>query len=149
MGKLPRWKARSRLFKIFPYLGPRRKFILFIGMAIYYQRCIKNFTEIAEPLALLLNRGSPNKLKLNEIQVGAFENLKLPLIVAPALATPDFSKDYILQTDVSDLRVGAVLTQRFGEEYPIAFCSRKPVPAEKRYSTKNKKPKGKFVQLFA
>ena len=46
-------------------------------------------------------------------------------------------RPFILQTDVSDRGVGAVLSQEDleGEEHPIAYFSRKFLPWEERYST--------------
>jgi hypothetical protein len=63
----------------------------FIGMTVYYQRFVKSFAEIAELLTSLLKDGFLNTLELNEIRVGAFENLKQALIEAPVLVTPDLS----------------------------------------------------------
>jgi hypothetical protein len=41
----------------------------------------------------------------------------------------------ILQTDVSDFAIGAVLSQKFENgEHPIAFLSRKSLPRERNYS---------------
>jgi len=55
----------------------------------------------------------------------------------PILRLPDVSQPFILQTDASHLRVGAVLLQKdtAGEKRPIAFASRKLLPRESRYST--------------
>ena len=46
------------------------------------------------------------------------------------------SKQYVLQTDASELGLGAVLSQWNGndEEHPVAFTSRKFLPQEKNYS---------------
>jgi len=44
---------------------------------------------------------------------------------------------FTLQTDASDIGIGAVLTQPddSGVKHPVAFASRKLLPREKRYST--------------
>ena len=45
----------------------------------------------------------------------------------------DYSKTFVLQTDASQVSVGAVLSQ--GEDnYPIAYYSQKLLDREKRYS---------------
>ena len=53
------------------------------------------------------------------------------------LNSPDFDREFILQTDASDKGVGAVLSQfdDQGQEHPIAYFSKKLLPQEERYST--------------
>ena len=56
----------------------------------------------------------------------------------PVLSSPDFEKTFILQTDASNYKVGAVLTQTDadGLEHPIAYFSCKLLDREQKYSTK-------------
>ena len=56
---------------------------------------------------------------------------------APVLRAPDFTKEFILQTDASEHGVGAVLSQEDEErvDHPVAYFSRKLLPREERYST--------------
>jgi hypothetical protein len=52
---------------------------------------------------------------------------------------PDFSKEFVLATDVSDVAVLAVLQQRVnGDLAHIGYYSRVLTSAEKRYSTYEK-----------
>ena len=66
-----------------------------------------------------------------------FEELKSALMSHPVLWSPDFNRHFILQTDASDVGVGAVLSQLddAGNDHPIAYYSRKLLPREKNYST--------------
>jgi len=69
----------------------------------------------------------------------AFKSLKRALSEAPVLQIPDFSKEFVLATDASDLAVSAVLQQRVGDGLaPIAYYSRVLTAAEWRYSTYEK-----------
>jgi len=56
------------------------------------------------------------------------------------LSSPDFTKGFILQTDASDIVVGAVLSQRDkeGNDHPVAYFSRKLLLQEVHYSTAEK-----------
>ena len=67
----------------------------------------------------------------------AFTELKAALVDPPVLYNPDFDKPFILQTDVSGLAIGAMLSQEDtgGCEHPISYYSRKVLPRETRYAT--------------
>ena len=58
---------------------------------------------------------------------------------APILTCPDFSQRFQLETDASDTRLRAVLTQIInGTNHVIAYASRKVKSAESRYSASEK-----------
>ncbi|GFS42995.1 retrovirus-related Pol polyprotein from transposon 17.6 [Trichonephila inaurata madagascariensis] len=62
--------------------------------------------------------------------------LKGKLVSKPILFAPDISKDFILQTDASDIGAGVVFSQKInGEEHPILYLSKKFSRAERNYST--------------
>lgn len=67
----------------------------------------------------------------------AFDKLKNALQKTPVLAPPDFTKSFKVQTDASDVGLGAVLSQDHdGVENVITYVSRLLHGAEKSYSTK-------------
>ena len=60
--------------------------------------------------------------------------LKKRLVSSPILALPDFSLDFVLDTDASGDGLGAVLSQvSNGEERALAYASRALSRTERRY----------------
>ena len=105
----------------------------FLGLASYYRRFVRGFSEMARPLTELTRAGA--EWKWSTSQHEAFNRLKLALTTAPVLKLPDFEKQFVVTTDASDAAVGAILEQDFGNGLqPIAFASRKLNNAEMRYS---------------
>jgi len=96
----------------------------FYGLASYYRWFVKDFAKIAEPLSSLTRKQDSKFHWTLEAQV-AFEKLKEALCLVPVLSFPQPGQPCILDTDASDVAVGAVLSQQVqGEERPIAFFSR-------------------------
>lgn len=109
----------------------------FLGLASWYHRFISHFSERAAPLYALKGKNAIWNWTV-ECQ-NAFDDLKYALQRAPVLMPPDFTKVFRVQTDASDIGLGAVLTQDFdGAEHVIAYASRLLHGAEKSYSTAEK-----------
>ena len=105
----------------------------FLGLASYYRKFIRGFSEIARSLTWLTRKGA--KWEWSESQRKAFNMLKLTLATAPILKLPHFDRQFLVTTDASDAAVGAILEQDFGKGLqPVAFASRKLNGAEIRYS---------------
>lgn len=105
----------------------------FLGAASWYRRFIGQFSTIIAPLTMLLRKKQP--WKWGPEQEEAYGKLRDALTTAPALACPDFSRPFILQTDASDVGIGAALIQGTLEEpRAIAYVSRTLQAAEKNYS---------------
>ena len=104
----------------------------FIGALNFYNKFIANFSDIAKPLFECLKKGTPNRVKLNEPQVQAFNRLKQALKSAPVLSMPNYEKEFVIQCDASKDAVGSVLLQcdDSGDLKPIAFASHKFTSAE-------------------
>jgi hypothetical protein len=82
----------------------------FLGLAGYYRKFIRGFGAICKPLTNLLRK---NTLFLwTPVEHESFQALKNALMEAPVLALPDFSKEFVLETDACDKGIGAVLMQQ-------------------------------------
>ena len=104
----------------------------FIGLCSYYRRFVPGFAQLAKPLHALTEKNA--NFKWSEERDKAFQTLKDHLTKAPVLAYSDFDKSFILDTDASDVAIGATLSQMVeGEEHPIGYFSRTLTGPEKQY----------------
>ena len=68
----------------------------------------------------------------------AFEALKWACMMAPILLFADYTKPFLLETDMSKDRLGVVLQKQADRQYhPIAYGSRALTPHEKNYHSTN------------
>jgi hypothetical protein len=95
----------------------------FLRLAGYYRHMIKKFADTAEPLYRLLKKGVQFHWSYECQQ--AFDQLKDKLVGEPVMAFPKPEGKYILDTDASNVAVGAVLSQvQDGQECVIAYWSK-------------------------
>ncbi|KAJ7998177.1 hypothetical protein DPEC_G00219890 [Dallia pectoralis] len=95
----------------------------FLGLASNYRRFVKGFANIAFPLTGLL--GKNREFKWTSECQKAFAILKRALGEAPVIAPPVPSEPFILDTDASNVGMGAVLAQPGPEgERVVAYFSR-------------------------
>lgn len=100
----------------------------FLGLFRYYQRFVRGYGKIAESLTNLLKK---NSFRWNEEAYAAFEALKKAMVTVPVLPLPDFTKEFIVETNASGLGLGAVLIQA---GRPIAYLSKTLSPINKEQS---------------
>jgi hypothetical protein len=105
----------------------------FLGLAGYYRKFIKHFGIIARPLNDLLKKN--NMFVWTGDHDVAFQTLKQALVKAPALALPNFTKPFMIETDACNYGVGVVLMQ---EHHPIAYVSKALGPILRGLSTYEK-----------
>jgi transposase InsO family protein len=109
----------------------------FLGFVNFNRRFIKDYSLKALPLTKLTRKDTP--FKWDSDQDRAFETLKQACIEPPTLITFESGKPLRLETDASDLALGACITQeRDGQWHPIAYYSRKFSGPEERYDVHDK-----------
>ncbi|GJP46357.1 hypothetical protein CLOM_g5654, partial [Closterium sp. NIES-68] len=109
----------------------------FLGFVNYMRRFISNMAGLTGPLTDLLQKGT--FYEWEEKQQAAFEALKKLLMSPPVLRIADPERPFEVITDASDIAVGAVLMQDFGNGLqPIAYESQKMQSAERNYPVHDK-----------
>ena len=117
----------SKILAIKNYDRPKciKQLRSFLGLTNYYRKFIENYTKYSKNLEKLCGSNQKKLVWTDECEI-AFQSLKNSLISTPILAYPDFSKQFILDTDASFDRIGAVLSQKdsSGNEKVIAYGSK-------------------------
>ena len=86
----------------------------FLGLASYYQKFVQGFATIAEPLTALMKKAVHFTWSQKAQQ--AFDRLKKVLMEVTSLSFPVPYLPCILDTDASDVAIGAVLSQKVNDE---------------------------------
>ena len=104
-----------------------------MGLISWYRRFLKDVSSIAAPLHKLTRKNA--KWQWTEEHQAAFNEIKRLLTNTPILTYPEWKQTLILQTDASQIGLGAALTQNIdGTERVISYASRTLNGAEKIYS---------------
>ena len=117
--------------------GNQKETRAFLGLTGYYRAYVPCYGDIAEPLVRLTDAKA--EFRWTPACQQAFDNLKLRLTTAPILAYPNKEDQFILDTDASDVAIGAVLSQRQGhQEKVIAYGSKALSKEERNYCVTRK-----------
>ncbi|SLM35926.1 gag-pol polyprotein [Lasallia pustulata] len=110
----------------------------FLGLANYYRKLIKNFSDGAGPLTDLTKKDVP--FHFGDRELKSFNLIKERLCSADVLAIYDPEKEAILETDASDYAIGACLAQNGedGKRRVVAYYSRKMTGPETNYDIHDK-----------
>ena len=105
----------------------------YLGLTSYYRLFIPNFARITRLLHQLTCKGA--EFVWSPDCERAFQELQERLVTSPALIYPDFSKDFVSETDAYVCGIGAVLSQHHDDQHlhPVAYASRALSPVEQRY----------------
>jgi hypothetical protein len=121
----------------YPVPKSQKELHTFIGMITFLHDYVPQFATVAAPLYDLLKKDAT--FEWDSRHEDAFMQLKDAFVNAPILSYPDFSKRFVLQTDASNVGIGAVLYQEVNDaKRIIAYASRKLTAAEKNYSALEK-----------
>ena len=101
----------------------------FLGMATYLAKFIPNFSQLASPLRVLLEKNTA--WHWGKPLQDSFEKLKVIITNAPVLKYYDVTKDVTIQVDASPNGLGAVLLQ---DEHPVAYASGSLTQSEQNYA---------------
>lgn len=101
----------------------------FLGLTGYYRRFVRKYADIIAPLTDLLR--SDSFCWTSEAEF-AFKKLMETMSTTPVLRLPNFNLEFVVETDASNVGVGAVLMQ---SEQLIAFYSKKLSPRLQASST--------------
>lgn len=103
-----------------------------LGLTGYYRKFIQHYGSISKPLIDLPKKDA---FQWVEQAQGAFETLKKAMATAHALALPNFSQPFVIETNANCYGMGVVLMQ---QKHPIAYISKALGPRNKSLSAYEK-----------
>lgn len=117
--------APAKVKAVVEWPTPRKDLQRLLGFPNFCGRSVQNYSSVAAPLTFLTSLSV--RFIWSEAAEKAFEDLKSRFTSAPTLTTPDSIRQFIVEVDASDVRVGAVL-------HPCTFYSHRPSPSEQNYN---------------
>ena len=108
--------------------------IIFHGLASFYRKFIKNFSQICAPIIDIFG-GSRWPFKWAESSHRNFKLLKKKITENPIMALPSYDKVFQVETNGSGKTIGVVLSQK---QRPVAYLSEKLKEEKQKYSTYDK-----------
>jgi len=106
----------------------------FHGLASFYWKFIRNFSEICAPMLDTI-KSANQPFCWTRAAEDSFQLLKQKITKRPVLRLPDFNKLFQVQCDASGTAIDAVLSQ---EDRLVAFFSEKLNKSRQKYSSYDK-----------
>lgn len=131
--------SEDKLEAILSYPSPKDigELRRFLGLVNFYRQFIPDCAAVQAPLTKLLRKDE--RWTWGPEQEAALRGLTKVLADTAELQLPDLNREFVIQTDASDLGLGAILLQEHGGILrPVAFASRSLTPAERNYSVTEK-----------
>ena len=127
-------KAKIEVIQNLPLPTTLRDLRSFLGHVGFYRRFIRDFAKVSKPLTTLLCKDK--EFFIDKEGERAFEMLKLALIEAPILQSPNWDLPFEIMCDASDYAVGAVLGQRIDKKpTTIWYASKTLDEVQMNYTT--------------
>ena len=127
-------KAKVEVIEKLPPPQSVRDVRSFLGHAGFYQRFIKDFSNISKPLTNLLVKDV--QFEFDRDCLEAFTKLKGALTSAPIIQPPNWGESFELMCDASNNAVGAMLGQRKDKKLHVIYYASKVLnEAQMNYAT--------------
>jgi hypothetical protein len=106
----------------------------FLGKINFFRRFIPNFVEIVKLIIDMLKKKSETKWTSEE--KSSFQRINKVISEAPVLASPDYTKEFLIFSFASEHTIAVVLLQKNEEgfEQPITFFSKSMRDVELKYN---------------
>ena len=130
--------AKVRAIKKFPRPINVKTLLSFLRVAPFYRKYYKNnFAVLVKPLYKLTEKENHQTFNWRPEHAQAFQALKNTIADDIMLKFPDFTRDFVVQTDAAQYGIGACLMQKQDDNSlrPISFASRTLNKREVLYST--------------
>ena len=113
----------------------------FLGQIGWQNRMLRYLADFATPLHAVVHH---IPFQWTEQEEKAYQALKVMLSQAPVVQPPDWTKDFHVSVDASDIMIKSVLMQLTEPKWyrPVYYASRKLSKAERNYSTTERETLG-------
>ena len=99
-------KSKVKAIRQFSRTLMKKEFSIFLGLSGYYRKFIPNYSAVATHLMNLMRKNRSNKVEWSDQCEVAFRTLKEAMCSQPVLRSLDYTREFFLQTNLSDRGMG-------------------------------------------